>query len=116
MSTKLWEWDLSPLLASDDDSKIEKELKAVEAANLKFVKKWKDRADYLEDPKILKKALDEYESLQANFGLSGDTGYYFELRSTIDENDPKLKAKANQIEERARKLLNEIQFFELKIA
>lgn len=116
MSVKNYTWDLSPLLASDDDPKVEKELKEIESANLKFVKKWQDRTDYLKDPKILKKALDEYEELQSNFGLSGDTGYYFELRSSIDENDPKLKAKSNQIDEFARKLLNEIQFFELKIA
>lgn len=116
MSVKNYTWDLKSLLASDDDPKIKKELKEVEAQNLKFVKKWKDRTDYLKDPRILKKALDEYEELQSNYGLSGDSGYYFELRSSTDENDPKLKAKENQIEEFARKLLNEIQFFEIKIA
>ncbi len=116
MNGKNYTWDLRELLASDDDPKIGKELKKVESANQRFIKKWQGRTDFLKNPRVLKKALDEYEALQANYGLSGDTGYYFELRSSIDENDPKLKAKSNQIEEFSRKLLNEIQFFEINIA
>ena len=46
----------------------------------------------------------------------GDEGYYFWLRIHQDQNDPKLKARFNKIDEFSKKLENESQFFYLRIA
>ena len=49
-------WDLSPLLAGDEDPKIKEYRKVITAAHKTFVTKWKSREDYLNNPKILKEA------------------------------------------------------------
>jgi oligoendopeptidase F len=109
-------WELKRLFENDDDPKIEKNTKTVEQKNHAFINKWKNRKDYLNDPAVLKKALDEYEALKKNYGTDGDAGYYFWLRTQIDRNNTDLKAKYNKIEEFSRKLENEVQFFHLRIA
>ncbi|MBI2055603.1 MAG: hypothetical protein HYT42_01790, partial [Candidatus Sungbacteria bacterium] len=97
LAVKQTAWDLSPLFQSDDDPKMEARRKEVFVKSYAFINKWKDRGDYLERPEILKEALDEYEAWQRNCGADGDEGYYFSLRSSQDENDPKLKARLNKI-------------------
>ena len=109
-------WDLSPLFSSDNDPKMEQERLKVKAANEVFITKWKERKDYLTDPKVLKESLDEYEELQKTYSTEGNEGYYFWLRSEIDEADPKIKAKVNKIEEFAVKISNDLQFFTMRIA
>ncbi len=111
-NTKSYTWNLSPLLSSDNDSQASEKRKEVEEKNNAFIKKWKGRRDYLEDPVVLKEALDEYEALQRNYGTDGDEGYYFWLRSTQDETNPEIKARFNSIQEFSQKLRNEILFFE----
>ncbi len=109
-------WNLTKLFKSDDDSEMEKKRKVILEKSYAFINKWKDRNDYLEDPKVLKQALDEYEFWLRNYGSSGDEGYYFHLRTAQNQNDPKLKAKENKIEEFSKKIGNDIQFFTLRIA
>ena len=109
-------WDLSPLFASDDDPKIEEKKQILQKENYAFINKWKDRDDYLKDPAVLKEASDGYELLLRNFGVEGGIGYYFGLRLSEDENNPNLKAKYNQINDFSVKILNDIQFFALRIA
>jgi oligoendopeptidase F len=109
-------WNLSTLFLSDDDPAIEKNRKTVEQKNYAFIKKWKGRKDYLKEPEVLRKALGEYEVLKRDFGTDGNAGYYFWLRTQIDRNNPELKAKYNKLEEFSRKIQNDIQFFELRIA
>ncbi|HSW97489.1 MAG TPA: M3 family oligoendopeptidase [Candidatus Saccharimonadales bacterium] len=109
-------WDLTPLFASDDDPEMEKDREKVQSANTTFISKWKDRKDYLEDPAILKNALDEYELLCRNYGTQGKEGYYFWLRSQIEEGNPNIKAKVNKIDEFGVKIANELQFFTMRIA
>ena len=110
-------WNLKPLFAGDDDPRIEGARKTVEALkSYEFIKSWKDRTDYLEDPLVLRRALDQYESWKRNTGTDGDEGYYFWLRTQQDQNDPKLKSRFNKIEELSKKLENESQFFYLRIA
>lgn len=109
-------WNLAPLFQSDDDPKMEKERKAITEKSYAFINKWKDRSDYLRDPKVLKEAIDEYELWQRSCGTDGDEGYYFSLRTSQDENDPKLKAKFNKIRDFAVKVHNDIQFFEIRIS
>lgn len=109
-------WNLRPLFAGDNDPQIEKKRKIVAKKSHAFINTWKDRTDYLEDPAILRQALDQYESWKRHVGADGDEGYYFWLRTQQDQNDPKLKARFNKIEEFSKKLENESQFFYLRIA
>jgi oligoendopeptidase F len=109
-------WNLKPLFASDNDPRMEEKRKIVSEKSNAFINAWKDRTDYLEDPLILKQALDQYELWKRQWGTDGDEGYYFWLRTQQDQTDAKLKAKFNKIEEFSKKLENESQFFYLRIA
>ncbi len=109
-------WNLKPLFAGDNDPRIGEKRKLVEKESTAFINTWKDRNDYLEDPEVLRQALDQYESWKRRYGTDGDEGYYFWLRTQQDQNDPKLKAGFNKIEEFSKRLENESQFFYLRIA
>ena len=109
-------WNLKPLFLGDNDPRIEKSRKLVEKKSHAFINAWKDRTDYLEDPVILRRALDQYESWKRQYGTDGDEGYYFWLRTHQDQNNPKVKARFNKIDEFSKKLENESQFFYLRIA
>ncbi len=109
-------WDLGKLFNSDDDPRIEEILKAVERESYRFIRKWRSRRDYLSNPAILCKALGEYELWRRRFGYDGDAGYYFWLRTEQDQNNPELKAKFNKIEDFARRIENDINFFYLRLA
>jgi oligoendopeptidase F len=109
-------WNLTPLFNSDKDPAIDEKRKLLLEENYKFINKWKDRKDYLEDPKILREALDELEYLAKNYGDSGDEGYYFFLRSSQDQTDPTIKAKLSKIRDIAVKISNDIEFFEHRVA
>jgi oligoendopeptidase F len=109
-------WNLKPLFAGDSDSLMEKKRKVIEQKSYEFINTWKDRKDYLQDPALLKTALDEYETWNRYYGTDGDEGYYFMLRTQQNQNDPVLKAKYNKIEEFSRKITNDIQFFHLRIS
>ncbi len=108
-------WDLSPLFKGDDDPAIELRKKEVAEAVTKFSQKWKNREDYLKDPRILKEALDEFEKHQRIFGCEGGVVFYFSLRSSQEENNPAVKAKYGQALEFARKMDNELRFFTLRL-
>ncbi len=116
LKIKHTEWNLSPLFSSDDDPAIEKQRVVVKKANEAFVNKWKKREDYLIDAKVLKTALDEYESLLGNYGIDGNEGYYFWLRSMQDQTDQKIKARVAKITEFSNQMRNALQFFELRLA
>jgi oligoendopeptidase F len=110
------EWDLTKLMADDSDSGIDQELKNSQARVRGFIDKWKVRSDYLEDPKILRNALDEYEDLVTKGGVAGNAGYYIGLKSSLQQDDPIIKARENKIEERALQLGSELDFFVLRIS
>ncbi len=109
-------WDLGPLFKDDDDPRMADKRRAVEEESYEFINAWKDRADYLVDPEVLRRALDHYEEWKRRCGTDGDEGYYFWLRTQQDQNDPGLKAKFNKIEEFSKKIENDSQFFYLRIA
>ncbi|HEY6012113.1 MAG TPA: M3 family oligoendopeptidase [Nitrospirota bacterium] len=109
-------WNLKPLFNGDSDPRMEKKRNVIARKANAFITTWKDRTDYLEDPLILRQALDQYEAWKRSFGTDGDEGYYFWLRTQQDQNNAKLKAKFNRIEEFSKKLENESQFFYLRIA
>ena len=108
-------WNLN-LLFSGSDSDLEKDKKIVSEKSSGFIDKWKGRNDYLKDPSVLKTALDEYEYLNGNFGTSGNAGFYFELKSSLDQNDPKIKVKFKNIHDFSVKIGNDLQFFQHNIA
>lgn len=109
-------WDLTPLFANDRDPRMEEKRSLVERASYAFINAWNDRTDYLEDPLVLRQALDQYEDWKRRHGTDGDEGYYFWLRSQQDQNNPKLKAGFNKIETFSKKIENDSQFFHLRIA
>jgi oligoendopeptidase F len=109
-------WNLTPLFASDSSPRMAAKRKTVELKSYEFINAWKDRTDYLEKPVILRRALDQYEEWKRSYGTDGDEGYYFWLRTQQDQNDPKLKARFNKIEEFSKKIENDSQFFYLRIA
>ena len=58
----------------------EEQLETVKQKNESFANKWKDRDDYLSDPKILLQALLEFDDLQKNYGTNVDLRYYWGLK------------------------------------
>lgn len=94
----------------------EEQLTIIKQKNEDFATKWKDREDYLSDPKILLEALLEFDNLQKNYGTTGDLGYYWGLKESLDQSDPKIKAENNKLEEFSVKLYNQNQFFLLKLS
>ncbi|UCE78147.1 MAG: M3 family oligoendopeptidase [Nitrospiraceae bacterium] len=109
-------WNLKTLFRSDNDPRMEEERKRVKKTSYEFIEKWRSRTDYLEDPAVLKEALDDYEDWKRSYGTDGNEGYYFYLRTQQDKNSPVLRARFNKIEEFSRKIENDIQFFCLRIA
>lgn len=110
------EWNLDPLFTSDNDPRMSQARKQVEKAAYDFINKWKDRQDYLEDPVVLKEALEQYEAWMRQYGEEGDEGFYFWLRSAQDQTDPAIKAKVQQITDFGLKIINDSQFFDLNLA
>ena len=47
LEVKKTEWDLTPLLNSDNDKRIEEIKKILQENNLNFINKWKKGDDYL---------------------------------------------------------------------
>lgn len=109
-------WNLKLFFKNVSDPNIQKVLNEAEIETKKFVKKWELRTDYLEIPKVLKKALDEYEYWNRNFGICGNVPVYFNLKSLLDQANPKYKAKLNELSDRSIKLYNSIQFFDMRIS
>ena len=72
-------WDLTKLFRDDNDPRIEEVILEVERESYRFIRKWKQRRDYLSDPSALRNALVEYEKWKRRFGFDGDAGYYFWL-------------------------------------
>ena len=116
MGKDKYTWNLSDLYKSDKDSKIEEDIRKVEKKNYEFINKWKDRKDYLKDPRILRKALDEYNELEEKYGVSGIPGYYFSLRNYQDETDKDIIKRLKQLQKQELKIINDIQFFDINIS
>ena len=81
ISKKGFEWDFSPLVKKD----FKKERKEIEKAYFDFRDKWKNNSDYLKNPEVLKKALDEYNNLMENYFWGGSEGYYYNLKQKQEE-------------------------------
>jgi len=109
-------WDLSRLIPRESKDQIEKEKQKIIESSYKFINKWKDDTTYLENPKILKEALVEYEDWLGYFAGGGNIGYYFGLKHALNQNDPEVKAHLAKINELTTKIENDIQFFEYNLS
>lgn len=109
-------WDLTSLYLSDNDPRIQEDRDVITAKTKVFVTKWRDREDWLSKPAILREALDEYNEWIENYAGGGKEGYYFDLRFSLDQNDPEVKAKQNKAEEFSQEITASMQFFSLRLA
>jgi len=109
-------WDFSPLFSGDEDPAIEESQKESLKESYKFINKWKDRADYLERPKALKQALDEYNKWLEKTGSNSKVIYYFHLRTEQEEDNLDLRAKFNKAHQVAIQIENDIQFFTMRLS
>ena len=110
------EWDLTPLLASDADPKIESMLKEYKDNYYVFINKWKDRDNYLKDPAVLKEALDEWEKLSTEHGITGKVGYYFNLRARLDSENIKVKEMKAKLNDFKVKISNDRKFLSIRLS
>lgn len=108
-------WNLKQLLDSENDELISKQLKDLRKATNAFISKWEGSTEYLTNPEVLYKALIDFENWQNNYG-ENNVGYYFSLKSALDETDSNVKAKINQITDFETKISNDMQFFTMRIA
>lgn len=109
-------WNLKLLYQDDNDPQIKVDLRRVEKENYKFIDKYKKCTDYLKDPATLSRALTELERIERFWGTDGAVGYYFWLRTKLDQDNPRLKAEYNRLHDFALKLENDRQFFLLNLA
>lgn len=91
-------------------------LEEVEKVTQAFAEKWQERHDYLEDPTLLKEALDEFNQWQKKYAGGGDEAYRVALESALDQNDSEIRARYNKIYDKSLEFYNQIQFFPLRIA
>jgi oligoendopeptidase F len=115
IDTSKSEWDLSPLLAGDDDPKIKEYRAAITKTTDAFAAKWRKRSDYLTEVAALKEALDELEAWERQPGL-GNEGFYFHLRLVCDSANPTLQAKSSLASEFLQGIVNKLQFFWINVS
>lgn len=111
------EWDLSPLGTGEDDPKFLAERAATQARADAFVASWRDRTDWLEQPEILRQALDAYELFLRECGMGGgNEGYYFALRGVLDQSNTNLKARNKLVSDFSIRIANALEFFDLRLS
>ncbi|OQA04100.1 MAG: Oligoendopeptidase F, plasmid [bacterium ADurb.Bin400] len=109
------EWDLSKIF-NVSESQAARERDRWLDRTLQFAEKWRDRQDYLENPDVLVDALKEYEAWAGQFGDGNNEWYYYWLRTQLNQADPDIKARYNQLHELSVRIQNEMQFFTLNLA
>jgi oligoendopeptidase F len=116
LDLSLTSWDFTSLYNGDNDPQIDRDKEIVKEKCYKFIDKWKDRNDYLEEPSILVEALEEFEILSSNYGITGKFGYYIHLRTVQEQDNVNLKAKLAKIIDYANQISNDLQFFTHRIS
>jgi oligoendopeptidase F len=109
-------WNLKHLATGDNDPAFATKREAITTAANAFVKKWKKRTDYLEDPAVLLRALDEYERLHREHEPAGDEYIYFRHRQSQNADDSKVKARLGKAQEFVENIYNDLRFFSLNVA
>jgi oligoendopeptidase F len=108
-------WNLTRLYDSPTDPRLEADLAAAATAVETFAAKWQPRTDYLEQPAVLREALDEYEQLYRSIGTGSRPSYYLGLSRVINQNDSELKGLEARMDKRHTELSNRLTFFDLNI-
>lgn len=108
------EWDLKKLYyKSENDPKIEENIKEAEEAFRKFAKKYSD-GTWAKSKSSAIKAIKEYLALDE---LSGDKPlYYYNYRRELNASDTTAERLMNKLSDRLTKASNEILFFPLQLA
>ena len=109
-------WNLQLLYKDIQDPQIEKDIQKSKKEVNNFVNKWSKNKEYLKDPYTLSLALQEYEKLMEDTGICKKPTYYIALSRSLNQEDPLLKAKENQLYTTCVQLENSIQFFILNIS
>lgn len=114
MSMIKTKWDLSLLLSGAKDEE-ETLIETIEKRVTEFESNWKD-GEYLNDVATLKEALEQYEEWLDKYAYGSKVAFFYSLACQLKLGDPKLKARTNQIDEKAVAWGNRMQFFELNLA
>lgn len=109
-------WNLKTLYKSEKDPQIQKDIEQSKKANTSFISKWSKNKRYLQDPKTLLQAIQEYEKLEEKYGQCQKPLYYLSLRTYLNQTDPNIKGILNKLSQTATEMVNNIQFFELNIS
>lgn len=106
-------WNLSLIFRNDETAeKYSKEL----ASNWDdFIRKYKTDKGYLTNVDDLKEALERLEQLIKKYPLRGGSYYYYYLKSCLDTENKKIKAKLAKLDEIIMDLSNDFHFFELDL-
>ncbi len=109
-------WNFSLLLPSGNEEDFQKERKIIEEKTKAFVETYRNDNSYLTDPGALKEALDTLAEWAAKYSGDGNEGYYFGLKSELDQNNTEIKAKENKAGDFALYISNQINFFEVNLS
>lgn len=108
---KKYNWNLSKLIQNFNGDFIENEKKNISEACSKFKDKWESDRRWLENPRVLRDALDHYDSIYEKNGVEGRSSLYVYLLYCLDQNDEKIKAQLNKLDSFAKKEIEKIRFF-----
>jgi len=103
-------WDMI-LLDTEND-----EFSEIENIAIEFNKKWISDNSYLRDVDNLKSALDQLELFYRDYGAIGKTGFKYYLMSKLDQADPEVKAKTNELYQFEVKIMNLLEFFTIRLS
>ncbi len=106
-------WNLALYYQNDQDPQIEKDIVATETAYRAFAKKWRKKP-FTTDVKVLLAALTESEQMAGN-PVFVRPGRYFWLRSCMDTKDTNATKQLSLIQNRLRKVTDEVLFFGLEL-
>lgn len=108
------DWNLAALYyTSENDPRIEADIKKTEKAYASFVKKWNDR-DFTKSPRVLAEALTEKEKL-ASMPEATRPSRYFGFRLALDANDDVAEKRLALLDRRLRKVADTMLFFPLRL-
>lgn len=110
---KSWHFTKTPDLKA-----LRKEIQEVSARNSFFADKWQNRKDYLKDPKVLRKILDELNEINtyAYEGGIGKLAFYAYLRRYLDQNNPEFNKHYNIMYEAYVQSVNKLQFVVINLS
>jgi len=109
-------WNLDLLYKSHTVPSIGKDIEESKRLVSSFCEKWKENNEYLDNPQVLKEALDDYEKLLSQNVPCDKPMYYLGLKNTLDLSNTEIKGRLNKVGDVVVKLSNELQFFELNIS